>query len=91
MKSPWGTPKLPEIPPKWLHSACPIVLIEPTVSYSSSYSLWLLHCHWGPNRGLKTAIKLDKANCSIIRTGCLGAAAGVAMALDVLYAHPQLS
>ena len=49
-----------------------------------------IHCHGGPNRGLKTAIKLDEANCSIIRTGCLGAAAGVAMALDVLYAHPQV-
>ena len=44
IKPPRGTPKPPEIPPRWLHSACPIGFIEPTVSFSSSYSIELGYC-----------------------------------------------
>ena len=44
IKLPRGTPKPPEIPPRWLHCACPIVCIEPTVGFSSSYSIGLDYC-----------------------------------------------
>ena len=43
MKPPRETPKPPEIPPRWLHSACPIVFIQPTASFSPSYSLGLAY------------------------------------------------
>ena len=44
MRAPRGTLKPPEIPPRWLHSACPVVFIEPTASFSPSYSLELAYC-----------------------------------------------
>ena len=44
MKPPRGTPKLPEIPLRWLYCACPIVFIEPTAGFSSSYNIGFDYC-----------------------------------------------
>ena len=49
-----------------------------------------IYDHWVPNRGPKNAIKLDKANCSNIKTGFFWTAVRVPMALDILYALPRL-
>ena len=43
-KPPRGTPKLPEIPPRWLYCAYPIVFIEPTAGFSSSYNIGFDYC-----------------------------------------------